>query len=72
MALGILGVKIGMTSIFNEAGAPVQVTVIQAGPCPVVQQKQKKKEGYLALQIGFGKVRRPIKSIVGHFKKSGL
>ena len=72
MALGILGVKIGMTRIFNEAGAPVPVTVIQAGPCPVVQQKQPEKEGYLALQIGFGKVRRPIKSIVGHFKKSGL
>ena len=43
MALGILGVKIGMTRIFNEAGAPVPVTVIQAGPCPVVQQKQPEK-----------------------------
>ncbi|MFH2068122.1 MAG: 50S ribosomal protein L3 [Candidatus Omnitrophota bacterium] len=72
MALGILGVKIGMTRVFNEAGAPVPVTVVQAGPCPVVQQKQPEKEGYSALQIGFGKVRRPVKSIVGHFKKSGL
>jgi len=72
MALGILGVKIGMTRIFSETGVPVPVTVIQAGPCSVVQQKQPEKEGYLALQLGFGKVRRPIKSIVGHFKKSGL
>ncbi len=72
MALGILGVKIGMTRIFTETGIPVSVTVIQAGPCPVVQQKQADKEGYLALQLGFGKVRRPTKSILGHFKKSGL
>ena len=72
MALGILGVKIGMTRIFNETGVPVPVTVIQAGPCSVVQQKQPEKEGYLALQLGFGKVRRPAKSLTGHFKKAGL
>lgn len=51
--LGLIGKKIGMTRLFNDAGEVVPVTVIQAGPCPVVQVKRKETDGYTALQIGF-------------------
>lgn len=53
MSLGIIGKKIGMTSIFLEDGSMVPVTVVQAGPCPVMQIKSKDKDGYSALQIGY-------------------
>ncbi|MBF0200718.1 MAG: 50S ribosomal protein L3 [Desulfamplus sp.] len=73
MCNGILGKKIGMTSVFSSDGTLVPVTVIQAGPCYVTQIKSEKKEGYNALQLGFsekplGKVNKPL---AGHFSKSG-
>ena len=51
---GIIGKKIGMSSIFNANGEIVSVTVIQAGPCKVVSVKTKEKDGYEAMQLGFG------------------
>src|SRR5690606_39404941 len=51
---GIIGKKLGMTQIFEESGAVVPVTVVQAGPCPVVQVRTREKEGYEAVQLGFG------------------
>ena len=53
MAIGLLGRKVGMTQIFDEQGKAVAVTVIQAGPCPVVQKKTAEHDGYEAIQIGF-------------------
>ena len=69
---GILGKKIGMTQIFDENGAIVPVTIIEAGPCFVTQKKTVETDGYNAIQLGFGdvsesKLTRPI---VGHLKKS--
>jgi len=72
--LGILGKKIGMTRIFNETGEVVPVTVVEAGPCPIVQVKTKNKDGYEAIQIGFGpkKENRTNKPDHGHFKKGNI
>jgi len=72
MALGILGKKVGMTQIFNQEGNIVPVTVIEAGPCPVLQIKTKEKEGYSAVQIGFQekKESKTIKPLLGHCKKA--
>ncbi len=53
MAKGILGRKVGMTQIYDESGAAVPVTVIQAGPCHVLQLRTVDKDGYEAIQIGF-------------------
>ena len=71
---GIIGRKLGMTRIFNEDGKVVPVTVIEAGPCPVVQVKTKDRDGYDAIQLGFGerKEHRTNKPLMGHFKKSGV
>jgi large subunit ribosomal protein L3 len=71
--LGMIGRKIGMTQIFLEDGSAVPATVIEAGPCKVVQKKTKEKDGYDALQLGFlpkneKRVNRPLS---GHFKKAG-
>lgn len=71
---GIIGKKLGMTSIFSKDGDVIPVTVIEAGPCTVVDIKTTEKDGYQALQLGFGdvkekKVNRPI---TGHFKKNNL
>jgi large subunit ribosomal protein L3 len=71
--IGILGRKIGMTTLQDENGKAFPVTVIEAGPCYVTQIKTKEKDGYEAVQLGFGEiraklVRRPRK---GHFKKAG-
>ncbi len=70
----ILGRKIGMTRIFEESGEAIPVTVIEAGPCPVVAKKTIEKDGYEALQVGFGKLRksRINKPIAGHFAKAGV
>ena len=70
---GILGKKIGMTQIYSPEGALIPVTVIQAGPCVVVQQKTQEKDGYSAVQLGFGpqKPQRMTKPLVGHFAKAG-
>lgn len=72
MSKGILGKKIGMTSLYNEAGAPVPVTVIQAGPCPVLLKRETERDGYKALQLGFDPLpnKRVNKPQAGHFKKA--
>ena len=71
---GIIGKKLGMTQIFEETGAVVPVTVIEAGPCAVVQVRTQEKEGYQAVQLGFGeqKANRANKAEVGHASKAGL
>lgn len=68
---GILGKKIGMTQVFTEEGDMVPVTVIEAGPCAVVQKKTIEKDGYSALQLGFlsKNPKRVNKPLAGHFKK---
>ncbi len=73
MLKGIIGRKLGMTQIFAENGDVVPVTVIEAGPCAVVQVKTKEKEGYNALQLGFmeKKPQRVNRPLLGHFQKSG-
>jgi large subunit ribosomal protein L3 len=71
---GLIGKKLGMTSVYDETGAAVPVTVIEAGPCVVVQQKSNDKEGYSAVQLGFEdqKEQRVNKPTQGHFKKAGV
>lgn len=70
--MGLLGKKIGMTRVYNEMGAVVPVTVIEAGPCKVLQVKSETKEGYNAIQVGFGakKASRVKKALAGHFAKA--
>lgn len=72
MQKGIIGKKIGMTQIFDETGKVVPVTVVEAGPCVVVQKKTVENDGYEALQLGFGdvKVQRMNKPMKGHFDKA--
>jgi len=75
MVDGLLGKKIGMTQILGEDGTAVPVTVIQAGPCVVVQQKTVEKDGYRAVQLGFVefvKDKRVGKPMAGHFAKAGV
>ena len=74
MEKAIIGKKIGMTQIFDEAGHVVPVTLIQAGPCTVVQKKTAEKDGYNAIQLGFETVpeRKLTKPEIGHQKKAGL
>ena len=74
MEKAIIGKKIGMTQIFNEAGHAVPVTVIQAGPCTVVQKKTMEKDGYEAVQLGFETIpeRKLTKPELGHQKKAGI
>lgn len=71
--LGILGKKIGMTRIYTEVGDAVGVTVVEAGPCVVLQKKTESKEGYNAIQVGFAskKETRVNKPMMGHFKSAG-
>ena len=70
----IIGKKIGMTQIFDEAGKVIPVTLIQAGPCTVVQKKTAEKDGYEAIQLGYQTVpeRKLTKPELGHQKKAGL
>lgn len=70
---GLIGRKIGMTSIFDENGKNIPCTVIEAGPCVVTQVRTKEVDGYEALQLGFDdkKEKRATKAEVGHFKKAG-
>jgi len=74
MMKGLIGKKLGMASIYDEAGVAVPVTVIEAGPCVVVQQKTSDKEGYSAVQLGFEdqKEQRMTKPALGHLKKAGV
>ena len=69
---GIIGRKIGMTSIFDEAGKNVSCTVVEAGPCVVTQVKKEESDGYRALQLGFGdaKSKNTTKPLLGHFDKA--
>lgn len=71
---GIIGKKIGMTRVFDESGAQVPVTVIEAGPCPVTQIKTQDTDGYAAVQVGFGaqKAKRAPKAELGHVAAAGL
>ena len=66
--------KLGMTSIFSQTGEYVPCTVIEAGPCAVVQVRSKEKDGYTAVQIGFEDIpeRKVSQPQIGHFKKSGV
>ena len=71
---GLIGKKLGMTSVYDESGTAVPVTVIEAGPCVVVQQKSNEKEGYSAVQLGYEdqKEQRMNKPALGHLKKAGV
>lgn len=71
---GILAKKLGMTQVFTDNGECVPVTVLEAGPCVVVCHKTEEKDGYTAIQVGFGLVKesRADKATIGHFKKAGL
>jgi large subunit ribosomal protein L3 len=72
---GIIGIKLGMSQVFAEDGNLVGVTVLQAGPCVVVQRRTKEKDGYDAAQLGlveFVKPQRVNKPLTGHFKKANV
>ncbi|MBD2502945.1 50S ribosomal protein L3 [Anabaena azotica] len=72
MSVGILGTKLGMTQIFDEAGVAIPVTVVQVGPCVVTQVKTKPTDGYAAIQVGYGEVKPKAlnKPLLGHLAKS--
>lgn len=74
MKKAILGKKLGMTQIFNEAGKIIPVTVIEAGPCVVLQKKTTENDGYEAIQVGFYDTREKLinKPLKGHFDKAGV
>jgi large subunit ribosomal protein L3 len=69
---GILGRKIGMTQVFDEAGHAVPVTVVEAGPCRVAQIKRPETDGYSAVQLAFGDARRNNKPLAGHLEASKI
>ncbi|MBQ2151815.1 MAG: 50S ribosomal protein L3 [Clostridia bacterium] len=70
MQKAIIGKKIGMTQIFDETGKVVPVTVIEAGPCVVSMKKTVENDGYAAVQLGFGDLKKVNKPMAGHFKKA--
>ncbi len=74
MRKAIIGKKVGMTQIFDEAGHAIPVTVIEAGPCVVTQKKTQEKDGYNAVQLGFDEVaeKKLTKPELGHLKKAGV
>lgn len=71
---GLLGKKLGMTSIFDETGQVIPCTVIEAGPCYVTQIKTRERDGYEAIQLGFGSKRERLvtRPLNGHFAKAGV
>src|SRR5687768_15985952 len=71
---GIIGKKVGMTQVFDEQGNVIQVTVIEAGPCYVTQVRSDDRDGYKAIQLGFGegKPARLTKGQLGHLQKNNL
>lgn len=71
---GLIGRKLGMTRVFTDEGRSVPVTVLEAGPCPVLQVKSEQSDGYSAVQVGFGakKHKRTSKAEMGHASKAGL
>lgn len=72
MSVGILGTKLGMTQIFDEAGVAIPVTVVKVGPCTVTQIKTKQTDGYAAIQVGYGEVKPKAlnRPLLGHLAKS--
>ena len=74
MNKAIIGKKLGMTQIFSADGKVIPVTVVEAGPCPVVQIKTVEKDGYEAVKLGFGEVKESAlnKPEAGQFKKAGV
>ena len=72
--LGLIGKKVGMTQVFDDADQLVPLTVVEAGPCPVVQVKTEKSDGYSALKVAYGdvKIQRLTKPEIGVFEKSGV
>jgi len=75
MVDGLIGIKVGMTQVFDEDGAVIPVTVLKAGPCVVVQKKSRDKDGYDAVQLGLVEFIRPSRvkrPRAGHFKKAGV
>ncbi|MFQ5828897.1 MAG: 50S ribosomal protein L3 [Candidatus Methylomirabilia bacterium] len=69
---GLIGRKVGMTQLFDADGLEVPTTVIQAGPCPVVEVRTRASHGYDAVQLGFEPKKRATKPQAGHFKKAGV
>lgn len=71
---GLIAKKVGMTQVFTEEGEAVGVTILEAGPCPVVQVKTAERDGYEAIQLGFGRVKpkRVTKPEAGHAARAGL
>jgi large subunit ribosomal protein L3 len=74
MSLGLIGQKVGMTTIFDKEGRAIPVTVVHAGPCVVVQSKNNENDGYASVQVGYGerKESRVSGGEKGHFKKAGV
>lgn len=75
MVDGLIGIKVGMTQVFDENGIVIPVTVIKAGPCVVVQKKTMETDGYESVQLGLVEIVRPSrvnKPRTGHFKKAGI
>src|SRR5688500_12767706 len=70
---GIIGKKIGMTSVYSADGKAIGCTLVQAGPCVVTQVRTEEQDGYKALQLGFGEKKEKVtsKALIGHFKKAG-
>jgi len=74
MTPALIGRKLGMTRVYDDKGVSVPVTIVEAGPCSVTQVKTAEKDGYHAVQIGFGDIKpaRSTKPLIGHFAKAGL
>src|SRR5512136_3271925 len=75
MIEGLIGIKLGMTQVFSKEGGVIPVTVLKAGPCVVIQKKNRQTDGYESVQLGFVEPtpeRKVSKALLGHFKKSGL
>lgn len=74
MLQGLIGRKVGMTQVFSEEGDVIPVTAIEAGPCWITQKKTLERDGYTAVQMGFGekKITRTTKPLQGHFRQSGV
>jgi len=72
--IGLIGKKVGMTQVFGEQGEAIPVTVIQAGPCPVTGLRTRERDGYVAVQLGYGtnKESRFTRPVLGQFKKHNL
>ncbi|QBI20453.1 50S ribosomal protein L3 [Egibacter rhizosphaerae] len=72
VARGILGTKVGMTQVFDDDAHVIPVTVVRAGPCPVVQVRTPERDGYHAVQLGYGTDDNPTKPVAGHFAAAGV